>query len=516
MTPDGDMCRILCGISAETIDEKDLSGSGTVIDPYVVRSTKGFLWLTNGELSGINLISKNVILACDIILNDESFDENGVPSGGDGVVYSWENIKKCKSLCFDGNNFSISGLYINTTGQVIASMMGEESAPLQEVKNLKMKNVFLKSSYRVAPICYASYVLKNCVVGNGYVYAGDHSAGIALFSNTVSNCVNKANIYTSSAQGTGGIVAKNYVYDDCVISNCINYGDIYTLSSESGYPARMGGIIGKPMGKARVENCKNFGDIISDDQQIGGIVGIAWAIDIIIQDCDNYGIVTGNFNIGGILGNTYTNSSCYISGCNNYGQVKAENWSVGLILGSTSYAEENTISIIDCCCDSPSRQAIAGAVSKVTVIMKNCKVKYQTNKNNIEAILFKDLDNNTEAAVKNIYVEIVGIVNSMYLIRRMDDSVATNIEIGNIYVYSESDFYNTVSIILWNDTYRGVYDGIVVDTKNRKNFYGENFDDFFINWKTGKLEQKSFSGKGLFHSSIDKNWLIENGYTKKA
>ena len=339
-------------ISAETIDEKDLSGSGTAIDPYVVRSTKGFLWLTNGELSRINLISKNVILACDIILNDESFDENGVPSGGDGVVYSWENIKKCKSLCFDGNNFSISGLYINTTGKVIASMMGEESAPLQEVKNLKMKNVFLKSSYRVAPICYATYVLKNCAVENGYVYAGDYSAGIALFSNTVSNCVNKANVYTSSAQGTGGIVSKNYVYDDCVISNCINYGDIYTLSSESGFPARMGGIIGKPMGKTRVENCKNFGDIISDDQQIGGIVGIAWAVDIIIQDCDNYGIIAGNFNIGGILGNTYTNSSCYISGCNNYGQVKAENWSVGLIFGSAAYAEENTISIIDCCCDS--------------------------------------------------------------------------------------------------------------------------------------------------------------------
>ena len=97
----------------DTITKEDCTGSGTKSDPYVVHSTKVFLYLQGNGISGLNIDNKYFELACDVVLNDESYDDNGNPISGDGVVYKWEPINYGRNAFFDGKNHSIKGLYLN-------------------------------------------------------------------------------------------------------------------------------------------------------------------------------------------------------------------------------------------------------------------------------------------------------------------------------------------------------------------------------------------------------------------
>ena len=101
-------------ISKATITEKDYTGQGTKSDPFVIRSTRGFLYLTNRTESGIFLGGKYLELGCDVVLNNEVFDKDGNIVEGDGVVYSFETFLIGDSVAsIDGNNHSIVGAYQN-------------------------------------------------------------------------------------------------------------------------------------------------------------------------------------------------------------------------------------------------------------------------------------------------------------------------------------------------------------------------------------------------------------------
>ena len=501
-----------------SITNQDLSGNGTFAQPYVVHSTKGFLYLTNKSLSGLALNAKYINLACDVVLNDETFDKDGNPKGGDGVVYSWNTVKNCQGLSLNGEGHYIKGLYINTEEKVVCSLFGEEYKPLQNIENLKMSMVYISSIYRSAPICYAVYSIKNCVAESGFVFAGGYAGGIAVMSNYATNCINYIDISVAGADGFGGIVAKNYSEDACQISNCFNYGDLIANNSEEGYPVRCGGIIGRNFGKAIIERCKNFGNIITDDQQMGGIVGFAWNADIIIENCDNYGDIDAAFNIGGILGGTYLDASCYISGCNNYGAVKAANWSVGSIFGTTAYSPGTTVTVISCNDFSlTNNQALVGGISECTAIIEKCFAQFggtTGGTESVEAIVLKSLGTNANVYIKNIEAKIVGNINGFYIIRRVTNQNAVNSSISNVYIKGEQSYARN-SVIVYNDTFVGEYQGIVVDMANRKEIYGSDFSGFYIDYKTGKLGFKEWDGKGFFQSKVTEEWFVNNGYRKK-
>ena len=47
-------------------------------------------------------------------------------------------------------------------------------------------------------------------------------------------------------------------------------------------------------------------------------------------------------------------------------------------------------------------------------------------------------------------------------------------------------------------------------------FYGEDFDDYFYNWKSGEIGLKMFEISGLYQAEISANWLIENKSFEKV
>ena len=58
--------------------------------------------------------------------------------------------------------------------------------------------------------------------------------------------------------------------------------------------------------------------------------------------------------------------------------------------------------------------------------------------------------------------------------------------------------------------------GMVISTNKGVCFYGSDFSDFFVDFKTGKIGLKSFSGKGFFQGKVTEEWLMNMGYEKKT
>ena len=282
-------------ITTETITANDLTGNGTALNPYLVRSIRGFLYITNYSVSGINLESKYIELCCDIVLNDETFDKEGNPSGGDGVVYEWASVPG--KINFNGNGHTIKGM--------------RGSSSLFQTTNLRICNIILKDIYVESSSFWAAglvmnvqpkALIENCQVqGNIRVLENKMTAGgIAGVVNneaTIRNCENHANIYAQKfyyggIAGTGGI-----------IENCRNYGTIDGL----GVASYMGGIAS---GAAKIVDCVNYGEVTNGNFS-GGITNNA----SLVQDCSNYGYVTGAWSIGGIA------SSGRVYRCKNYGKI---------------------------------------------------------------------------------------------------------------------------------------------------------------------------------------------------
>lgn len=90
--------------------------------------------------------------------------------------------------------------------------------------------------------------------------------------NTGDIIVEECTSFGGDGRCVGGIVGQNYGTTDKLspyVLNCINYGKIVT--NENVISA--GGVVGACMGDGMIFYCGNVGDILSDAQYVGGVVG---------------------------------------------------------------------------------------------------------------------------------------------------------------------------------------------------------------------------------------------------
>ncbi len=133
----------------------------------------------------------------------------------------------------------------------------------------------------------------------------------------------KIRAYTSSGAVAGCVRGKG-----TIVKNCINYAEVQCDMSTAG------GIVGSAIGSSNdgptIQNCKNYGRI-SGASELGGICGNA-SNTVKIESCENHGAVAGtDSNVGGICGRIYNNAANYgifkshndaqISGINNIGGI---------------------------------------------------------------------------------------------------------------------------------------------------------------------------------------------------
>lgn len=175
------------------------------------------------------------------------------------------------------------------------------------------------------------HIKKIGVTGNveGNWFAGGVVAN-ALNGTKIENCYNKAKV--AGVTMVGGIAG----YGRCIsnanatigsISNCQNYGEIIIISSSYGYGG-CGGIVGNG---GDVSNCDNYG-IVQGDYYCGGIMGTA-DVNITIKNCVNSGNVVSDRtdnSIGGIIGR-HMNYEVNVINCINKADISLSQYAGGIV-----------------------------------------------------------------------------------------------------------------------------------------------------------------------------------------
>lgn len=143
-------------------------------------------------------------------------------------------------------------------------------------------------------------------------------AGFATLQNlkTLNNCSVK-----SGAKSLGGIAGN--------AGNCSNLENNATVIGVY----EVGGIVGVVNSKATLSSCVNNGMVTGNRSgRCGGIVGSLYKYTI--EDCANYGNVTGTKEIGGIVGYAYGNST--IKRTLSSGDITSQESSAGIIVGNAA------------------------------------------------------------------------------------------------------------------------------------------------------------------------------------
>lgn len=186
------------------------------------------------------------------------------------------------------------------------------------------------------------------------------------------------NVSGSNISGIGGMVGRqeNQLADSWSMKECLNYGDI------SG-PVAVGGMIGRWKYKGgTIEDCENYGRITSNQYRAGGMVGDCYAIDsgerLDIIHCKNQGVITGNNDVGGMIGMTATPNVkmyLYIYQCVNTGVIQATtgNGAGGIAgnLNNTS-AEYSIIQCRNYGLSDYAMSGILGAAGTSNTVIKDC------------------------------------------------------------------------------------------------------------------------------------------------
>ena len=514
------------GIIFDKITKEDLVGNGSSSQPYVVHSTKGFLYIMNVSFSNTSLNDKYLELGKNIVFNDETFDKEGNPKGGDGIVYSWTPSTSGSGLVFDGNGYSISGLYFNDITKVGVSLFAQ--APiLKEVSNLIVKDFYFKGKYIVAGICCRAEVVKSCVAKAGTLLAGQNVAGIVGSihgKGIIENCINESSIYiTLDIEGCAQQSAAGMCFEvstqKLTIKNCINYGHI---EASYGYIAGITAA-GNYNATMLIENCVNYGKLVGRSYN-GGIVSSSLRGNKQIINCINYGTQIGEISVGGILG--YASSQVSILNCKSKGKIVSGGQAVAGIVGQvylyTGIGAGNlTVEGCEIFIDqsvSSCRYALFGIFTHEgsRFMAKNCKI---TIENYNQAALYSSCSGE-HFVLKNIQIDLRANTTErrgFVLNENIILSDFSKVEMENIHIRSNFDTYRNylVSYCKNADVEKLHFDGIVFEsTQGQKLFYGEDFSQFYISWKTGKIALNNKKVNGLFESKLSRQLLVDNGFVE--
>ena len=176
-------------------------------------------------------------------------------------------------------------------------------------------------------------------------FARSGGAALALAEGTVSSAKEFAAMDASGSYTLTKdiIVTEPYAYDFIGTFD----GNGHTVTLDITASTANVGLFSKLAGGAVVKNVITAGSVTTTGKKcVAGIAGYA-TDNVKIENCKNTASITGNKNVGGILGEAYNNEesiSVGIKNCANEGAVNGTGSAVGGIVGKM----EGQNSIIDC------------------------------------------------------------------------------------------------------------------------------------------------------------------------
>ena len=238
---EGDYILRLRGSWTETADRMGIepfvwTGEGTEASPYELTSACHLLWFAK-------LVNNGNTTACARLEADIDMSKVCHAASNGVAELSWEPISKSSNPwhgSFDGNNKTISNLYINTS----AENSGLFGFILNDYGRCSIKDIIFYNVNITSTADYSGVLAGNVkntdisgiTVNSGSINGTTDVGGIVGFANktNITNCVNRIPIVGSNIN-IGGIIG--YGGENISVTNCANYGDV------KGY-YYIGGIVG--------------------------------------------------------------------------------------------------------------------------------------------------------------------------------------------------------------------------------------------------------------------------------
>ena len=297
----------------EAVPPQSESGEGRALKPaddgkYYISTAEQleeFAKLVNGGKT-----DASAVLTDDIVLNEKiEVDENGTVTNQEDLS-EWTPIGNKDHLytgTFDGDGYTISGLYINDSNADDQGLFGRVGTG-GTVKDLSVSGSVKGDDYVGGVVGLNLGNVINCAFSGSVSGVGTVGGVVGWnYSGTVENCYNTGSV-NGSIQA-GGVVGLN---SGGTVKNCYNTGSVTSRVS------LVGGVVGVNSGS--VTNCYNTGSVTSSDSPVGGVVG--WNSGN-VTNCYNTGTVSSTSNtadlggVGGVVGyNSGTVENCY-----NIGEV---------------------------------------------------------------------------------------------------------------------------------------------------------------------------------------------------
>ena len=262
-------------------------GSGTAEDPWQIETAEQLAKLAadvNSGVVGKTHTKEHFILIANLDLSAHRW----IPIGyGDsnGSFHAFSSY-------FDGNNKTITGLYVDETQEeVSAGLFGNFSG--YELKNIIISDAYVKAS------------CKNRNAAG--VLIGNASQGYGM-SISVSDCKVSGTVENTKAL-SGGLVGYNSygTYKDCVV-------DVEVIGG-----GKSGGFIGEDF-NGIYQNCIAKGNV-NGSWSVGGFAGVLF-FESGVDKCASYGKVTASdWNVGGFVG--YVESNVEIKNSVAFGDVES-------------------------------------------------------------------------------------------------------------------------------------------------------------------------------------------------
>ena len=453
-------------------------GDGSAANPYLISTAADLQLLAtrvNDPAQSVTYADKHYRQVANIDMTGAAispiggyFDNTNYETGATTLNISTMPFRGV----YDGGNYIISGLTIDNTSTKACGLFGyTEGATLKNItiKDSQITSSFINVGALVGVAFNTTFEAINVdasVNGTAAImfiepadskdYVGSYVGGVAGY---VNGCTMEGVTFSGAAKSTsqlcggivayaagtkfnkctlakgatvdagshfcGGIAARARflsTFDNCIIDGCVsNYVDNYT-----------GGITSH-LTSGYAKNCiiSQSACISSRGDHTGGIVGALQPFETLnaegtngtahVIDCVNYAFITGEDNVGGIVGyqgNSTADRTCNVINCVSYGDVHSYVTCAGGIVGTIS--SYGTANVLDC----KSYGNVTGSQYSVGGIVGSATVKVETTINN--CIAYGKLAGQHSIGGIVGYIKpndaacVFNIINSVYAGRRIE------------------------------------------------------------------------------------------------
>ena len=305
-------------------------GNGTAEDPYQITHIE-HLWNIRNNLSEYFILMNDLDFETDGSYLNTDHKSGNITGSGWLPIGDWSDRF---TGSFDGQNYTISNLFIGRDSSDYVGLFGCTDSG-SEITNIGLIDIDITGDNSVGGLAGINgEIISNCY-STGDVTGGGRRTGGLIGHNfgSVSNSYSTADV--EGYITTGGLIGHN---QDSVSNS-------YSTGSVTGTSVEVGGLVGFNTQFCTISYCYSTGSV-TGIEDIGGLVGISQGI---IYKSYATGSVTwtgtGAFesNAGGLLGHNYENGGS-VSNCYSTGSVTG-NDNVGGLVGKNDDSISNSYSI---------------------------------------------------------------------------------------------------------------------------------------------------------------------------